>query len=154
MRVINLNKLLEEVLANFEFQIKSNNIRIKKTKLPVAWADKGMLNQAISNVISNAIKYMDSSREGNIDIEGREEEQFVVISITDNGIGIEPRFFDKIFELFHRTHPDRLDGDGLGLSVVKKILEMNLGKITVESEPGKGSCFCIYLQKPNQNQHS
>lgn len=150
MREVDMNKLLDDVLSNFEFQIKSKNIRVIKTDIPFVWGDKGMLNQAISNVVSNAIKYLDHTREGLIEIEGSEEGSFVVLSIRDNGIGIESKFFDKIFELFHRAHPYQLDGDGLGLSVVKKILEMNSGKIKVESEPGVGSCFRIYLQKPEQ----
>lgn len=145
---VKLNKLLKEVLVNFEFQVKSNNIEVRLSKLPDIYGDMSMLNQAFSNIVSNAIKYRDPQKKGKIHIWGSLEREYAVVHIEDNGIGIDPRFHEKIFELFHRTHPEIIDGDGLGLSVVKKIMEMNQGKIKVKSMQGQGSCFSLYFQLP------
>ena len=98
-----------------------------------------------SNLVSNALKYLDPERPGKIVINGRQEKSHVIYSIQDNGLGIAEEHQKKVFEIFHRLNPDDTEGEGLGLTIVNKIVSLHNGKIWVESEPGKGSTFFISL---------
>ena len=91
------------------------------------------------------MKFLDPERRGVIRISGRAEKERVVYCVKDNGIGIAEKDKDAIFEIFHKLNPDDKRGEGLGLVIVKKILDRHGGKIWVESEPGKGSKFFVSL---------
>lgn len=114
--------------------------------LPEAQADSQLLTQAISNLLSNAIKYSPPETEVAITAERRQTQ--LVISVRDQGFGIPPEAQERIFEKFFRLERDassNVVGTGLGLSLVKEIVEQHGGQITVESAPGVGSTFSIYL---------
>jgi len=144
-----LHTLLEKIINNFQVQLKQKNVLIIKNfyaKDDTIILDETHFTNAIINLLENAAKY--NNDDPVIEIETSNEKNKLVISITDNGIGIPKAEQKKIFEKFYRAH----DGDvhnyksfGLGLNYVKKIIEEHQGKITVESEPGKGSTFTIYL---------
>lgn len=138
-----LNYLVKKVIdeycyVNIEINFISNEtIRIN--------GDKNLLSTAISNILSNAIKY---SKTKKIDIFLSKYTNFAEITIEDYGIGIDSEHLDKIFERFYRVDKNRsrkLGGSGLGLSIVKNIIELHNGKIQVESEKGVGSSFIIEL---------
>lgn len=142
---VDMNKLIRDVLQNFEYVIKEAGVTVCVGELPSCFAREDMINQAFSNLVGNAIKYMDGTREGRIVIEGWLEDGMAVFGIKDNGIGIDERHLNKIFELFYRLYPEKGEGEGLGLSIVKKILDLNHGKVKVESVYGQGTHFMIYL---------
>jgi PAS domain S-box-containing protein len=112
-----------------------------ETPLPTLWYEKTRLHQVFSNLIGNAIKYMNKPT-GEIHIGCIEDGSFWKFSIRDNGPGIDSRHYEKIFQIFQTLQPrDQIESTGIGLSIVKKIVEMNGGRIWVDSEIGKGSVF-------------
>jgi PAS domain S-box-containing protein len=142
---IDMNKLLNDVLVTFEFLIKRRGAEIEISELPPCTADIIQINQVFSNLLDNALKYLDQSRPGFVKISGYREKGRVVYSVEDNGVGIIPEYQEKIFDIFHRLEPGEGKGEGLGLSIVKRIIERHRGTLWVESEPGKGSRFFISL---------
>jgi PAS domain S-box-containing protein len=147
---VNMNKLIQTVLVAHNYQISELSAHIITEDLPDCYGDEQQLNQLFSNLISNAIKYRDTDRSVEIKIKAINSFNRVIYSITDNGIGIAPKFHEKIWNVFYRIHPhSQILGDGVGLSVVKQIAEKHYGKVWVESEEGQGSTFFIELQKSN-----
>lgn len=142
-----LNDLKEELIAgNIETVLK---IDIVKTIDIVG--DETMIMQVFSNLLSNAVKYSKTSSFPLITIDCENTEDGVQYSVTDNGIGIDPEDHDRIFELFRRSERVKdYEGSGVGLSIVRRIIEKHNGKIWLESEPGKGSTF--YLKFKNDLQ--
>jgi PAS domain S-box-containing protein len=147
---VDLNEKLQRVLEDLELDIQEKNAVIHVGKLPVVNGYRRQLQQLLQNLISNALKYSKADEPPQIDIianrswEG--EQQYTVISVKDNGIGFEPEYSDKIFQMFSRLHgKHEYSGTGVGLSIVKKVVENHEGFISVESEPGQGSTFNIYL---------
>ncbi len=146
---LNMNELFDNILSTFEYRITRNEIDMKVGNLPGCVADKKQVNQLFSNLIGNALKFLSSERQGKIEIRGRGTQKRSFYYIKDNGIGIKKADQSKIFEIFKRVHKDKaIDGDGLGLSIVRRILEKNNGDIKVESEYGKWTKFTVML--PNE----
>lgn len=139
---IDLNKLIKEVLSTINVP---NHINITNTKLPVIKGDKYRLQQLFQNLISNAIKYNDKDK-GVIVIDVEEQEDSWLFSIKDNGKGIDALYYDKIFKTFEKLE-DTPDSTGIGLSIVKKIVELYNGKIWLTSTPGVGTTFLFTLKK-------
>jgi len=142
--------LLERVLANLRQSIEESGAVITLDHLPVICGDEMQMAQLFQNLIGNAIKFRGSAppliHVGIADNQGEWE-----ISIRDNGIGIEPKFFDRIFEIFHRLHSrEKYAGTGIGLAVCKKIVERHGGRIWVDSEPGEGTTFSFTIRKGEQ----
>jgi two-component system phosphate regulon sensor histidine kinase PhoR len=108
--------------------------------------DPTQLRQVISNLLCNAIKYSAPERKPKIEIGGRLEENDAIIWVQDNGMGISEENQKKIFQPFFRVKRDK-EGTGVGLSIVKKIIEKNGGKLWVESNPGNGSTFFFTIPK-------
>jgi len=142
-RPVDLNTVLSEVIAGID---PPENIQIIITnELPVLICEKTQIIQVFQNLLSNAVKYMDKP-EGQIKVGCIEQDGFWKFSIADNGPGIEEKYFKKIFKIFQTLCPqDRVDSTGIGLSIVKKIVELNAGIVWVESEPGQGSTFYFTL---------
>jgi PAS domain S-box-containing protein len=137
--------LLDQVVSDLEVSIKENEARISYGTLPVVMADSMQLAQVFQNLISNAIKFR-SEKVPEIKISAEKKEDEWLFSIQDNGIGIDPRFSERIFEVFKRLHKkEEYPGTGIGLSICKKIVERHGGNICVESESGKGSIFYFNL---------
>lgn len=114
-------------------------------KLPVVQGDKTKLEQIFQNLISNAIKFCDKEK-GFIDIDFKELDDFFQFSVKDNGMGIEEKYHEKIFKIFNYLNKSQ-DSSGIGLSIVKKIVDLHRGKIWLESTPGKGSTFYFTIKK-------
>jgi signal transduction histidine kinase len=141
-----MNKLMAEVVASFEFQVKESGVKIRVEELPPCYGDETQINQVFSNLLDNALKFLDPDRPGMIRISGKAEKGRVTYCVEDNGIGIADKDREQIFEIFRRLDPDAGIGEGLGLTIVRKILDRHSGKVWVESEPGKGSRFFVSLQ--------
>lgn len=144
---IDMNKLMSSLLDTFEFRIKQENVNIEISDLPDCFTDEVQINQVFSNLIDNAIKYRSPEREPILKISGVENENNVTYCIEDNGIGIPETELDKIFDVFYRINPENQDGEGIGLSLIKKTIERLGGEISVGSEEGKGTKFYITLEK-------
>jgi len=142
---VDLNEVLSEVINGIE-RPESVEI-IVEHELPIIMCEKTHIAQAFQNLLSNAVKYMDKAN-GKIKVDCVQNDDSWRFSVTDNGLGIDERYFEKIFRIFQTLTPrDRINGTGVGLSIVKKIAELNGGKAWVESEVGKGSTFFFTLPK-------
>jgi light-regulated signal transduction histidine kinase (bacteriophytochrome) len=152
---INLNGIVADVVKDFDLHFKEGNAQIFVDKLPVVRGISVQMSQLFYNFIGNAIKFTDINPIININYfraEILEHGETIApgiyhcISVKDNGIGIEEQYMSKIFSIFQRLHPQSsYKGTGIGLSLCKKIAENHKGTITVESTPGVGSDFSIYL---------
>ena len=146
--LINLHQLLNDILLLNSVAIKEKNAIIKWNNLPEIHGIKVSIQQVFQNLISNALKYQQPGNDAFIEIIATEAEEHWLFEVADNGIGIDPAFYDKIFVVFQRLHEkDKYEGNGIGLSVCKKIIEKDGGKIWVESNQGKGCRFLFTLKK-------
>lgn len=146
---IPVSNIIEEVLLLNKKLISESGAKIKINSLPSVFAQESGLIQLFNNLISNSIKYKRDGVKPIIDIYAEEEENYWHFKLKDNGIGIDPKYLDKIFIIFQRLHGrEYYPGSGIGLSICKKITEIHGGKIWVESTLGEGSTFHFTLQKP------
>ncbi len=144
---LDMNMLMSNVIRTFKYRIKETGTKLEISELPSCEGDEVQINQLFSNLIDNALKYLDPEKTGMIRISGHEEKEESVYRIEDNGIGIPPEHLDKIFKIFNRLDPSSSSGEGLGLAIVQKIVNIHRGKIQVESESGKGSTFSVSLPR-------
>jgi signal transduction histidine kinase len=145
MANLEMNDLMSEVTHVFEFDTRQAGAMIEVENLPPCRGDRARINQVFSNLISNALKYRDPGRPCRIMISGNKAGTEIIYCVADNGIGIAKENHQKIFEMFWRLDPSAAPGDGLGMSIVSKILDRHSGRIWVESELGKGSKFFVAL---------
>lgn len=146
---VDLDELMKHVLQVYELPVRESNAQIQVTPLPVVTGDKTQLLQLLQNLIGNALKYR-SNQPPVIGIGCTEKDNEWEFCVSDNGIGIDPKYFDKIFVLFQRLHQkSEFGGNGIGLSICKKIVERHGGRIWVQSRPGHGSTFYFTLKKQN-----
>jgi PAS domain S-box-containing protein len=139
-----LNTVLENVITDFEVLIEEKHAGITSDRLPVIPAIPLQMNQLFSNLISNALKF--SRERPVIKISAVAAGNNVRITVSDNGIGFEPQYQEKIFNLFQRLHGrQEYSGTGVGLTICKKIVERHNGSISAEPNPGGGASFIILL---------
>lgn len=132
-------------IANLQESIQEANAVVNVASLPTVLADATQLTQLFQNLIANAIKYR-NERKPEIYVDARPNGKEWVFSVRDNGIGIEPQYFERIFQMFQRLHTRKeYSGTGIGLAVCRKIVERHGGRIWVESEAGKGSTFLFTI---------
>ncbi len=142
-QIIDLNEMISEVLELLHGRIYGGNIRVSvEENLSPVFGDRARLLEVLQNLIDNAAKFMGDQSNPHIEIgqEGSTENGLLIIFISDNGIGIDQKFKDRIFGLFDKLDP-RTDGTGIGLALVKRIVEFHGGRIWLESELGKGATF-------------
>jgi signal transduction histidine kinase len=144
---VDCETLLQRVIGNLDSSIHDSGARITSDPLPNVPAN-GQLEYVFQNLISNAIKYGTPGIAPRIHVGVHNEGSGWLFSVRDNGIGIEPQYQDRIFEMFQRLHGQEIAGNGIGLALVRKIVEGLGGKIWVESGEGAGSTF--YLRLPTR----
>ena len=138
-------KVFRDVMNDLQLAIVEAGATVTCDHLPVVMADSVQLAQLLQNLLGNALKFRgtDAIR---IHLGVIRRDDAWEFSVTDNGIGIEPQFFDRIFGIFQRLHSrSELPGTGIGLAVCKKIVERHAGRIWVESKPGSGSTFLFTI---------
>ncbi len=144
-----LNEVLQYTSHVLENDIKKLGAVIILNPLPAAMADKALITQLFINLVSNALKY-NTNKNPVVEVNFTQDIDQYTFYVKDNGIGIDPKFFDKIFIIFQRLHAkSEYSGTGIGLAICKKIVELHSGNIWVESEAGAGSIF--YFSIPKQN---
>ncbi|HEY6306896.1 MAG TPA: HAMP domain-containing sensor histidine kinase [Candidatus Angelobacter sp.] len=145
----NVASIVEDVLNTYEYQITASGFELTTyiaSALPMARVDQDAIAQAVLNLLNNAIRYSADSKKLEVRVEGRDGQ--IAIEVADRGIGIPRSEHEKIFEKFYRVDNDLAQtahGTGLGLALVKHIVDAHSGKILVDSAPGKGSRFTILL---------
>lgn len=148
-----LDKELMELFDAYQLKAPQAGLRLElknEEELPVIVCDSTKLRRVFSNLLDNAIKFSKGS--GTITISTRTTADEIIITIKDEGIGISPQELPYVFDSFHRGKgAEQKEGFGLGLASVKAIVEGHGGRITVKSEPGKGSAFSIFLPKKRQD---
>ncbi|MEO6852284.1 MAG: ATP-binding protein, partial [Mucilaginibacter sp.] len=148
LEVVDFNKLINEVLALNRRNMDELQAVVQFENLPTGTTYKTPVRQVFQNLIENGLKYNDPGRTPVINISCEVTDTFYEFSIKDNGIGIAPEYFDKIFIIFQRLHnKDEYSGTGMGLAVTKKVIENLGGKIWLESELGTGTTFHFTILK-------
>ncbi len=143
---VDLPRLAEKIVERFRTQTDIHTFELDfPPDFPLVWGDPERLREVLTNLVSNAVKY--SPQGGTIWIGGRPDRQGVTVYVADQGIGIPPEEQERIFERFYRVDRGtrRIEGTGLGLYLVKAIVEAHGGKVWVESAPGRGSIFIFTL---------
>ena len=143
-----MNSVLQDVSGKFSIEIADSRAELIIQKLPVINTKISLIKQLLENLIGNALKYR-STRSPVLRVGCKEEGDNFLFNVSDNGIGIDPKYSDKIFILFRRLHNDNdtYEGTGVGLAICKKIIELHRGNIWVESEQGNGSTFYFTIPK-------
>jgi two-component system CheB/CheR fusion protein len=150
--LVDLNETCKSIMLTYKQRIAESEATINVHPLPTILGSKTELVQLFQNLIGNALKYHGENAPV-IEVKAKDADVFWEFSIADNGIGIDPRFFKKIFVIFQRLHhKNEYSGTGIGLAICKKIIERHGGSIWVESATGEGSTFYFTLPKNLQEQ--
>lgn len=145
---IDMNEMVSSILKTHNYQIKQNNVKVTIKELLPCFGDRSQINQVFSNLIDNALKYIDKDRQSEIRISSSDSEDMVIYCIRDNGVGINEKYQSKIFEIFHRLSLNSdIQGEGIGLTLVKRIVKRHTGNVWVENNPDGGCSFYVSLPK-------
>jgi light-regulated signal transduction histidine kinase (bacteriophytochrome) len=143
---INLNQLVSTVVKELKQLEPERNLDIQIQFLPNVKGDLFMLKQVFTNLIANALKYTSKKPEALIQIGATQENDFSTIYVKDNGAGFNMRYSDKLFGVFQRLHSsNEFEGNGVGLTIILKIILKHGGRIWGEEKVNEGACFCISL---------
>ena len=150
LKKIEVDSLIEKLAEDSKISFNCPKTEIIIENTPEVLGDKTMVYQVFINVIGNAVKYSSKSKKPLVKIVGKVYDDAVTYSITDNGIGIDQKESKKMFKIFSRmNNAKEFKGNGVGLSIVHHLMEKMGGKISYESESGKGTTFILKFQKPN-----
>jgi PAS domain S-box-containing protein len=136
-----LNQVLDNALKNLHEVLETTQATVTREGLPQVMVDAAQFVQLFQNLIGNALKFR-GERRPEIQVGGRRQDGQWVLWVRDNGIGIEPQYFERIFQIFQRLHTRQAyPGTGIGLAICKKVVERHGGRIWVDSKPGEGATF-------------
>ncbi|MCI4668818.1 MAG: ATP-binding protein [Bacteroidia bacterium] len=147
--LVDLNEIFQKVVKNLDYQIHKSNSKVVIEELPVVNGFSADLYLLFQNLVHNSIKFKHPDRNPEIYISSETTPKFHIVSIRDNGVGIKNEHLNQIFKIFKRIDKE-LEGTGIGLAIVKKIIEYHNGEVAVESEIGQGTIFHIKLKKSLQ----
>lgn len=147
-----MSDILDEVEVVYRLLLQQTGAKIiRPPQLPVIHSFRVLIFQLFQNLIDNALKYRKKSEAPRVEISYRELEEHWEFSVSDNGIGIDPDYFEKIFVIFQRLHQkDEYGGAGMGLTTAKKIVENLGGTITVDSVKDEGTTFTFTIRKEEE----
>ena len=147
-QVVDVEPVVARVLSALRGTIAERGAVVSVKPLPPSFADPTVIEQVFANLIGNALNYLDPARPGQIEVSGTTrasagsfEDAMVIYAVTDNGLGIAESYHGKIFTVFQRLHGDVAKGEGVGLALVRRMIERNGGQVWFESEAGLGSTF-------------
>jgi PAS domain S-box-containing protein len=143
---VDVNPIVMSIVSGFSTKIEASGIALTIAPLPPCIADPGLLREVLFNLIENAITYLVPGRPGKVAISGFIKNQYAIYSVQDNGRGIAVSHQHNIFKLFHRLDLSE-KGEGIGLTISKRLVERQSGNMWVESEPGKGSTFFVAMPR-------
>ncbi|MBM4428691.1 MAG: PAS domain S-box protein, partial [Chloroflexi bacterium] len=145
---IPFREIVREAIAAVEGQLKARGVNVEyEDEAVTIYGDRIRLTEVLQNLLDNAVKFMGNQPEPRIRIgSSMDENNHPSFYVQDNGIGMDPQFSERIFGLFNKLDPNT-QGSGVGLSIVKRIIEVHNGNIWVESQPGKGSTFYFNLKE-------
>jgi light-regulated signal transduction histidine kinase (bacteriophytochrome) len=150
LKKIEVDSLISKLAEDSKISFDSPHTEIIIEHTPEVLGDQTMVYQVFGNVIGNAIKYSSKSDKPLVKITGEVYEDVVTYKISDNGIGIDAQESTKMFKIFSRmSNAKAFNGNGVGLNIVHHLMEKMGGKISYESESGKGTTFILKFQKPN-----
>lgn len=148
MHIIDTGSLISGIIEEFKTGNPDRRITWIVSDLPEIFGDQGMLRQVFANIIGNAVKFTSKADEAVIEISGEYSDDKTKIRIKDNGVGFDMKYAPKVFEVFQRLHdPKEFEGTGIGMAIVKKILDKHNGQVIPESELNAGSVFTIILPR-------
>lgn len=160
---VRLDEIVHSVLADLELSIQEQKTDIIVGDMPVVWGNDSQLTQLMQNLISNAVKYRLPDQESIIRLSYRPVDEaeketlpkllpnhrYIRLEVSDNGIGFDEIYLDRIFQMFQRLHGrSEFSGSGIGLALCKKVVQNHHGYITARSRPGEGATFIVYLPQP------
>jgi hypothetical protein len=146
---VDVAAMVEEILERERHLAPSRHVELDMEGLPLVWADPFLLRQALANVLGNAVKFTRPRDVARIEVAGHREGAFVEIAVRDNGVGFDTRYRHKLFGVFERLHyPDEFEGTGVGLAIVKRIVERHGGHVEAESELDQGTVIRMILPEP------
>lgn len=148
--IIDLSVLAKQVFQQFLVQAPERDLQltINDNDMPPALGDPNLINQVMVNLLANAVKYTRPGKTAVIEVGGRTEGSENVYYVKDNGIGFDERYAHKIFAVFERLHSaDEYEGTGIGLAIVKRIIERHGGRVWAEGKVGEGATFYFALPK-------
>lgn len=149
---VECGEIVQKAVVNLQSAIEESGASVTWGELPTIRGDASQLIQLFQNLIGNAIKFR-GQEPPRVDIAAtfQEKENIWLFAVRDNGIGIDPKFRERIFEIFKRLHTsDRYPGTGIGLAICRKVVQRHGGRIWVESEPGKGSVFYFTIPREGE----
>ncbi|MEM0940484.1 MAG: hybrid sensor histidine kinase/response regulator [Bacteroidota bacterium] len=148
VKAIDFETALSDVLAGIEDQVKATQAQVTWDFSEISSINyiPSHIRSILQNFLTNAIKYKAPERKPIIKVRAKKSEDTVILSVTDNGIGIDPHFKDQVFGLFSRIHTDKVEGKGIGLYITKSQVESLGGSVGFDSLKGKGSTFKVYLK--------
>ncbi len=154
MKPVDVNRVLDTVKINLSVAIRESDAVVTNDRLPTVLADETQLVQLLQNLVGNAIKFRRAPpARPEVHVSAQVGETECVFTVRDNGIGIAPEYFERIFVIFQRLHAKgEYPGTGIGLAVCRRIVERHGGRIWVESAPGQGSTFYFALSNGNGEQ--
>jgi PAS domain S-box-containing protein len=152
---VSLDEIARAVVSDLEGRIQQTDGRVELQELPSLEADPMQIRQLLTNLIGNALKFRRAEEPPLVRVAANENESMVTLTVSDNGIGFEETYLDRIFEVFQRLHGrQEYEGTGMGLAICRKIVERHGGTITAKSEPGNGSTFIVTLPRQHQEEIS
>jgi signal transduction histidine kinase len=145
-RPVSLQQIVEATIKNLEFRVQETSAVMQYDSLPFVQADEIKLGQVIQNLLSNAIKFHKPEVPPAISVSAQRDGDAWMVTVSDNGIGFDPKYSERIFQVFQRLHGvGKYPGTGIGLAISRRIIEHHGGRLWAESQPGVGSIFSFTL---------
>ncbi len=137
--------MISDITGSIKYHLDTKNVKLTVKPLPDCYGDKAMVGEVFLNLLGNAVKYLDPSRPGLITLSGSKKKDRVIYCVRDNGFGIDPEPQKHVFDIFYRIRhgEQHVDGEGMGLTIVRRIMDFHDGKVWLESEKDIGSKFYV-----------